>query len=255
MRAYSVAMALNSRTRRALLLTARISLVATALGAIFGMVVSPFTAGSAASGALTGFAVALPLTLIETLVLYGGSGHALRRLPFRVLLGLRAVLYLGVSLGAYVLSRALIDGIGAVSPHEPYLLWSLGFSLIFGVAVNFVMLLRRLAGPGAIANFVLGRYHRPRTERRALLFLDVAGSTAITERIGAERFHALLNAVMFDIAGPVLECGGEIQKYVGDEAIITWPEPGQTSGAIRAGTVGMQRQRLGHATRALKGRF
>ena len=48
-------------------------------------------------------------------------------------------------------------------------------------------------------------------------------STGIAERLGAVRFHELLNDFFRDIAEAALECGAEIHKYVGDEAILTWP--------------------------------
>ena len=48
-------------------------------------------------------------------------------------------------------------------------------------------------------------------------------STGIAERLGAVRFHELLNDFFRDIADAALECGAEIHKYVGDEAILTWP--------------------------------
>src|SRR5690606_24471392 len=51
----------------------------------------------------------------------------------------------------------------------------------------------------------------------------LAGSTATAERVGNARFHRLLNDVIMDLTEPVLEAGGEIHAYVGDEVIVTWP--------------------------------
>ncbi len=48
-------------------------------------------------------------------------------------------------------------------------------------------------------------------------------STGLAERLGAIRFHELLNDFFRDIADAALECDAEIHKYVGDEAILTWP--------------------------------
>jgi class 3 adenylate cyclase len=41
--------------------------------------------------------------------------------------------------------------------------------------------------------------------------------------MGPVRFHELLNDFFRDIADAALECDAEIHKYVGDEAILTWP--------------------------------
>ncbi len=48
-------------------------------------------------------------------------------------------------------------------------------------------------------------------------------STGLAEQLGAIRFHELLNAFFQDVAHAALECEAEIHKYVGDEAILTWP--------------------------------
>jgi len=37
------------------------------------------------------------------------------------------------------------------------------------------------------------------------------------------RFHELLNDFFHNVADAALECEAEIHKYVGDEAILTWP--------------------------------
>ena len=51
-----------------------------------------------------------------------------------------------------------------------------------------------------------GRYVRPRREQRAFLLIDMKNSTGIAERLGAVRFHELLNDFFRDIAEAALEC-------------------------------------------------
>jgi adenylate cyclase len=48
-------------------------------------------------------------------------------------------------------------------------------------------------------------------------------STGLAERLSPIRFHELLNEFFRDVADAALECDAEIHKYVGDEAILTWP--------------------------------
>ena len=218
-------MTVSPRLRRALALTLRITIVAMIVGAGFGFVLTSYAPRSLATGAGVGLLTAVPLSLFEFVVVSGPLGDRLRRAPFAALLAMRGVVYVAVVLGGYVAGRALAGGFERAFIVDRTFAWSLGFSLLFGVTVNFVMLVRRLAGAGVIAHFVLGRYNTPRPERRALLFLDIVNSTGFAERIGPARFHALLNRVMFDVAGTVLEAGGEIHKYVGDEVIVTWPAP------------------------------
>lgn len=100
--------------------------------------------------------------------------------------------------------------------------WTIAFSFVVSLSVVSVLTLNRLIGPGVFRNLLLGRYHSPREERRALLFIDLADSTAIAERIGATRFLALMNQFVYDIDLALEGSGGAIYRYVGDEAIITW---------------------------------
>ena len=80
-----------------------------------------------------------------------------------------------------------------------------------------------LLGFGTLKNLLTGRYVQPRREQRAFLLIDMRDSTGLAERLGPIRFHELLNEFFHDISDAALECGAEIHKYVGDEAILTWP--------------------------------
>ena len=112
--------------------------------------------------------------------------------------------------------------------------WTILFSFSVGFVVVSALTLNRLIGPGVLRNFLLGRYHAPKEEQRGLLFIDLVGSTAIAERIGATRFLALMNEFVYDIGEALEGSGGAIYRYVGDEAIITWrvDETRDLSGAV-----------------------
>jgi adenylate cyclase len=97
------------------------------------------------------------------------------------------------------------------------------FSFCVALVVNFALRVRSLIGPRVLFNFVLGRYQRPLREQRAFMFLDLAGSTALAERLGDERVQAMIARFFFDIAEPIAEYGGETHRYIGDEVVVTWP--------------------------------
>jgi adenylate cyclase len=75
----------------------------------------------------------------------------------------------------------------------------------------------------------------PREEQRIVAFLDLVGSTAIAERIGSLKFHALLSDVLARLSLAVVEFGGEVYRYVGDALIATWPlgKPDENARALR----------------------
>ena len=91
------------------------------------------------------------------------------------------------------------------------------------IAFNVLVGVDDLLGQGVLFAFIAGRYRNPRREERALLFIDMRNSTAAAERLGEERFLALLNAFFADVTQAVAQHGGTIHKYVGDETIATWP--------------------------------
>jgi len=77
-------------------------------------------------------------------------------------------------------------------------------------------------GPGVLLNFLLGRYHSPKEEKRIFMFLDIKSSTTIAEKFGHHRFFGLLNDFFFDITDSIIYTRGEIYQYVGDEVVISW---------------------------------
>jgi adenylate cyclase len=98
---------------------------------------------------------------------------------------------------------------------------------IFAVAISLFLFglaqIVRIVGPRILLNIVVGRYQRPVQEERIFMFLDLEGSTALAEKMGDLGVQKLINQFFFDITDPILEWGGEIHRYVGDQIVVTWP--------------------------------
>jgi adenylate cyclase len=77
-------------------------------------------------------------------------------------------------------------------------------------------------GQAAFGNIMLGKYNTPKEESRIFMFLDLNSSTAIAERLGNEKYHALLKDFFSDITNAILDNEGEIYQYVGDEVVVSW---------------------------------
>jgi adenylate cyclase len=90
-------------------------------------------------------------------------------------------------------------------------------------AFLFVFEISQIVGPRNLHNIVLGRYHRPRVEDRCFLFVDIAGSTSLAERLGPAAVQRFLAGVFRLASDPIADYGGEIYQYVGDEMVVTWP--------------------------------
>ena len=70
---------------------------------------------------------------------------------------------------------------------------------------------------------LLGRYKKPKEEKRIFLFLDLKSSTTYAERLGHFKYSQLLQDCFYDLNGVLLDYDAEIYQYVGDEAVLTWP--------------------------------
>lgn len=125
-----------------------------------------------------------------------------------VAVGLEALLY-----GHWIAAHWLFDAFPRIV--------ALGFfgSLLVGAGFE----LTRLVGSRVLLSVALGRYRQPVREQRVLMFLDLAGSTALAEAMGELRVQNLLTRFFHDIDEAIVAHGGEVHAYVGDEVIVTWP--------------------------------
>ena len=180
--------------------------------------------GSPVSGGVAGALCAASFISLERFVLRRNAGGLIRPLPFLAYFALRSILYVGVIVFVIaVVSEAAGGGLAGVRAFD------LVAALVAAVGVILFFSVNDLLGPGVLFAFAAGRYHNPRIEERALLFIDMRASTAIAERLGELRYLSLLNRFIADVSFAVGEAGGGIHKYVGDEVIAAWrPSPAPT---------------------------
>src|SRR5271166_5207735 len=186
------------------------------VSSIIGGIYAYFVHDAWRTGVVLGAVFGATFPALEAFVFQGRVGPDLRRLPFLIYLALRS--------GAYVVVIVAIEAVGArfLSGPQRVSLVDIAFALGMSVAGNLIFGMSELLGPGVLFAFAVGRYHRPRREERALLFIDLTGSTATAERLGESRFLDFLSAFIADVSHAIVENRGEIHKYVGDEIIATW---------------------------------
>lgn len=101
--------------------------------------------------------------------------------------------------------------------------WSL--TLYFTMAILicvFYMEVSDNIGQAVFLNLFRGKYHQPIEEERIFMFLDMKSSTAIAEQLGHVKYFKMLKDFYLHLSDPIIEYGGEIYQYVGDEIVITW---------------------------------
>ncbi len=77
-------------------------------------------------------------------------------------------------------------------------------------------------GHSVSLNFFTGKYHQPKSEHRVFMFLDMKSSTAHAEKLGNIEYFKMLKSYYDDLSESILNNGGEIYQYVGDEIVISW---------------------------------
>lgn len=77
-------------------------------------------------------------------------------------------------------------------------------------------------GQGILMNFLIGKYHQPKTENRIFLFMDLRASTATAEKLGHIKYSQLIQDCFYDLTDIVLKYHAQIYQYVGDEVVLTW---------------------------------
>jgi adenylate cyclase len=178
-------------------------------------------------GAIDGAVITAPIAAVEIFVLPGRWGRPLQEAPFLVMFGTKWLLYV-IVIGTVILggpgARMLGLSTGGSPLGNPLVRLALIFSLGVTFAFLFVFELRQIVGPRNLRNIVLGRYHRPRVEERFFLFVDIAGSTSLAERLGPPTVHRFLATVFRLASEPIDDHGGEIYQYVGDELVVTWTQ-------------------------------
>jgi class 3 adenylate cyclase len=165
-------------------------------------------------------------------------GGRLRRLPqiaelaIKVLVMTTVLTIVAVGLELVLYPAPFLSQLWLI--HELPRIVAISFSV--SLAAGAIFEFRRLIGGRVLGSFLLGTYHRPRREQRIVMFLDIAGSTALAEQLGEVRVHDLITSFFFDIDRPIAEYDGEVHAYVGDEVIVTWPlsdDPEQNARSLR----------------------
>src|SRR5258705_2067892 len=87
------------------------------------------------------------------------------------------------------------------------------YSIVFSVVMNLVIGITNIIGPRAFLNFITGRYHRPVEEKRFVLFVDIAGSTGLAERLGGIAIHRLLDRTVRLLTPAVVGYPGQGLQY------------------------------------------
>lgn len=176
----------------------------------------------------TGISLGVSFGILELFIITRYQ-HLFHRIPFFWHLILKTALYtIIISLVAGSLSFILdlsegkeIEGfwLGIFSPGFYSLLI---YTLMIYTLLVFYIQINRMLGEGVLIKFLWGSYYKPIEEDRIFMFLDMKSSTTVAERLGHQKYYALMDEFYYGITKPVLSNRAEIYQYVGDEVVFTW---------------------------------
>jgi adenylate cyclase len=214
----------NARLERKLRTLGAVIVAGTLAGLAVNFAQGRTTPASMMIGVVYGFLMSLSIGGIELFVLDGPMRNWLGDLSFTVSLMVRSAIYAAIIMLLQLFqSGEAIVGLPADTSGQSF--W-FGFiySAVVAVVVNLGFGIANIIGPRALQNFITGRYHSPVEENRFVLFVDIAGSTGLAERLGGVGIHRFLDRTFRLLTLVVVDYRGEVLNYVGDEVIVTWPE-------------------------------
>jgi adenylate cyclase len=211
---------MDARLERKLRLLAGV----VAAGTISGIAFSIAQGLSRVAGIAYGLLISLVLGSIELFLLEGPMRTWLGGRSFTASLVVRSAIYSVVIVAIQWFQFG--EAIAGLSPEMSNKTFWLVFiySAVISVVMNLAQGIANIIGPRTFLNFVTGRYHAPVEENRFVLFVDIAGSTGLAERLGGITIHRLLDRTFRLLTLAVVDYRGEVLNYVGDEVIVTWPE-------------------------------
>jgi adenylate cyclase len=217
---------MNARLERKLRLFAGIIVVGTIAGLAVNFAQGRTSPVSMVVGIAYGLSMSAAIGGLEVFVLDGPIRNWLNNLSFTANLMVRSAIYAAIIMVIQLFQLGeLIAGLPLETSGKNF--W-FGFiySAVLAVLGNLVFAITNLIGSRPLMNFITGRYHAPVEENRFVLFVDIAGSTGLAERLGGVGIHRFLDRTFRLLTTAVVDTRGEVLNYVGDEVIVTWPERG-----------------------------
>jgi adenylate cyclase len=216
------------------------AVVGAVIGPLFTCIAFGFDIERAVKGLIAGVLISFLSAFFEKYILE----NSFKKRNFSFVLLLRSVVYIIIIsfsvLLVWIVHESMLNERGLIATIQTddfrnFLTHVFPYIFMFAISVsfltNFIIQVSGLLGKGVLFNYITGRYHKPKIEKRFFMFLDLESSTTIAETIGPVRYHEFMNSYFFDISGPIDLSKGEIYQYVGDEVVISWKEGSMSKNA------------------------
>lgn len=106
--------------------------------------------------------------------------------------------------------------------HPTWLTQKILYWMILFVLTQLIIEVNEKYAPGVFMDILLGKYLEPKIERRIVMFIDLKDSTPIAEKLGHQQYFKFIREFIYQISNALIEHGGSIYQYVGDEVVVSW---------------------------------
>lgn len=94
--------------------------------------------------------------------------------------------------------------------------------MVLFVLTQLIIEVNEKYAPGVFMDILLGKYLEPKIEKRIVMFMDLKDSTPIAEKLGHQQYFKFIREFIYQISNALIEHGGSIYQYVGDEVVVSW---------------------------------
>jgi len=108
--------------------------------------------------------------------------------------------------------------------ETPWLVQKIPEWIILFVLTQLIIEINEKYSPGVFFDIILGKYVQPKDERRIIAFIDLRDSTTIAEKLGHKEYFKFIRDFIYYTSTGLMEYGGRIYQYVGDEIVVSWPD-------------------------------
>lgn len=106
--------------------------------------------------------------------------------------------------------------------HSIWLIQKIPYWFLLFFVTQLILEINEKYAPGVFWDILLGKYIQPKTESRIVMFLDLKDSTPIAEKLGPLAYFKFIREFIYLISNALIEFGGRIYQYVGDEIVVSW---------------------------------
>ncbi len=127
-----------------------------------------------------------------------------------------------IEVAGYLYGLKLNNELGWWRTDKVFWVFTLYITLA-SLVLSFIKIATDRFGQGVFLKMLLGKYKKPKEEKRIFMFLDLKSSTTIAETLGHYKYSQLIQDCFYDINDVVPKYDAEIYQYVGDEVVLSWP--------------------------------